>query len=127
MTATQHVPRQRNVQHVAPTEIDPDVVPSTSKAALRKAMELENIPVRQYQDLLWIMAQESSGRVDARNSHSTARGLYQLLRNNYDLNPQGVKSFGNDVEECQGGIRYIVKRYRTAGAARQFWQQHHWY
>lgn len=90
-------------------------------------MRLENIPCTQFEDILWIMAQESSGKVDARNPHSTARGLFQLLRNNYDLNPRGVASFGNDVEECQGGIRYIVQRYRSAGIARQFWQKHHWY
>lgn len=104
-----------------------DEVPDSSKRALRKAMELEDIPATQYQDLLWIMAQESTGKVNARNSHSTARGLFQLLRNNYDLNPHGMESFGNDVEECQGGIRYIVKRYRSVKAAREFWQKHHWY
>ncbi len=104
-----------------------DEVPQASKSALRKAMDLEDIPVTQYQDLLWIMAQESSGRVDAKNSHSTARGLFQLLQNNYDLNPHGAASFGNAVEECQGGIRYIVKRYRSAKVARQFWLKHHWY
>lgn len=102
-------------------------VPESSKLALRKAMALESVPAIQFDDLLWIMAQESRGQVDIRNIHSSARGLFQLLRNNYGLNPHGVESFGNDIEECQGGIRYIVNRYRSARVARQFWQKHHWY
>ncbi len=36
-------------------------------------------------------------------------------------------SFGNAVEEAQGGIRYIQQRYGTADNAVAFWRQHHWY
>lgn len=108
-------------------EKHPVHVPEASKEALRQAMELEHVPAAQFQDLLWIMTQESGGRVDIKNRYSTARGLFQLLQANYKLNPNGIQSFGIAVEECQGGIRYVIGRYRTAGAARQFWQQHHWY
>ncbi|WP_310630365.1 hypothetical protein [Paraburkholderia sp.] len=73
------------------------------------------------------MAQESGGRVNARNGASTARGLFQLLQAQYDLNPRGEASFGNAVEECQGGIHYIYGRYHSARHARAFWQSHHWY
>jgi SLT domain-containing protein len=90
-------------------------------------MELEKIPLADYDDLLWIMAQESSGVVGVRNPTSTARGLFQLLNSQSDLNPNGESSFGNAVEECQGGIRYIMGRYHSAKAARRFWEKHHWY
>ncbi len=90
-------------------------------------MKLENVPATEFNDLLWILAQESEGRVDARNGKSTARGLFQLLHAQYSLNPHGDKSFGNAVEECQGGIHYIMGRYHTAARARAFWEQHHWY
>jgi len=90
-------------------------------------MAEEAISPTEFDDLLWLMAQESGGQVDARNPHSSARGLFQLLRAQYDLNPHGEASFGDATEECQGGIRYIVKRYRTARNARRFWQSHHWY
>jgi len=73
-----------------------------------------------FNDLLWIMAQESGGVVDARNPNSTARGLFQLLKNQYELNPNGDKSFGNATQECQGGINYIYGRYHTAHNARIF-------
>jgi SLT domain-containing protein len=106
---------------------DPATVPITSQNALRSAMSLEGVPLTQFNDLLWIMAQESDGVVDVRNATSTARGLFQLLRPQYSLNPNGEKSFGNAVEECQGGIHYILGRYHTAQMARKFWEKHHWY
>jgi SLT domain-containing protein len=73
------------------------------------------------------MAQESAGQVDVRNPVHSARGLYQLTRANYHLNPNGERSFGNAVEEAQGGIRYIQQRYGTADNAVAFWRQHRWY
>lgn len=106
---------------------DPSDVPVSSQNALRSAMNLEKIPATDFNDLLWIMAQESSGRVNVSNPSSSARGLFQLLRPQYDLNPNGEKSFGNATEECQGGIRYIYGRYHTASQARKFWEKHHWY
>ena len=65
--------------------------------------------------------------VDTRNPASSARGLYQLLRPQYSLNPHGERSFGNAVEEAQGGIRYIVGRYGTARKAKLHWLVNLWY
>jgi hypothetical protein len=90
-------------------------------------MSLEGVPLTDFNDLLWIMAQESDGVVNARNTDSTARGLLQLLRPLYSLNPNGERSFGNAIEECQGGIHYIFGRYHTSQMARKFWEKHHWY
>lgn len=106
---------------------DPAAVPIRVQVALREAMRLEGVSLTQYDALLWIIAQESSGVVGVRNRRSTARGLFQLLRAQYELNPNGEKSFGNPVEECQGGIRYVIGRYHSANAAKIYWQQHHWY
>jgi hypothetical protein len=113
--------------HASWEEKDPAVVPLRVQFALREAMRLENVPLTQYDALLWIVAQESSGIVRVRNHSSTACGLFQLLRAQYSLNPQGERSFGIPVEECQGGIRYVMGRYHSATAAKAFWQQHHWY
>lgn len=109
------------------TEKNPSLVPLSSQAALRKAMTIEKVSIEEYNDLLWIMAQESGGVVDVRNSVSTARGLFQLLAAQYPLNPNGMNSFGDAVEECQGGIHYIMGRYHSAKMAKTFWQKHHWY
>ncbi len=75
-------------------------------------------------DLFWIAENESEGIVNKRsnNPRSTARGLFQLLKPNYGVNPNGEDSFGNGVEEAQGGIRYIRSRYRTTERAVAFWK-----
>jgi len=108
-------------------EKDPSAVPAPIQHALREALHLENVPLSHYDDLLWIIAQESSGRVGVCSTCSTARGLFQLLRANYGLNPNGERSFGNAVEECRGGIRYVMRRYKSAAAAKAFWREHRWY
>lgn len=107
---------------------DPAVVPAAIQAALKQAMVAEGVPATEFDDLLWIMAQESGGKIGIANQQgSSARGLFQLLKAQYSLYPRGGASLGNAVEECQGGIRYIVGRYRTAAAARAFWEKHRWY
>jgi len=97
--------------------------------ALKSAMKLEGVQNNGYADLLWLIAQESEGKVDVRNQKgSSARGLFQLLEMNWHWNPNGEKSFGNATEECQGGIRYIKhSRHRTAARAVEYWKQHRHY
>jgi len=90
-------------------------------------MALEGVPVSWQSGLRFIMAQESGGQVDAKSPIHSARGLYQLTAANYHFNPHGAASFGNAVEEAQGGIRYIRQRYGTADNAAAFWRSHHWY
>ena len=102
-------------------------IPSSIQTALIEAMRREDVSSIEFDDFLWIMAQESGGIVDVKNSISSARGLFQLTMVQYSLNPNGEKSFGSAVEECQGGIRYILGRYHSAKQARAFWVKHHWY
>lgn len=107
---------------------DPAIVPPDIRQALRQAMALERMPADWLDDMLWILAQESEGNIGITNRKgSSARGLFQLTRANYGLMPRGEASFGNAVEECQGGVRYVVGRYHTAAAARAFWVKHLWY
>lgn len=126
-TAHAHSHRPVKARKTDWTEKSPNVVPVNVQSALRDAMQAENVPDSDFNDLLWIMAQESAGVVNARNGASTARGLFQLLAGQYGLNPHGVASFGNAKEESQGGIRYIYGRYHSARAAKSFWESHHWY
>ncbi len=103
------------------------VVPGPARQALRAAMERENAPDSWIDSLTFIMAKESGGQVGARNPTHSARGLYQLTAANYALNPRGAASFGDPVEEAQGGIRYIRARYGTADAAAAFWRKKGWF
>lgn len=102
-------------------------IPVQADAALAQAMTLEGVPQSWQSGLQFIMAQESGGQVNVQNPVHSARGLFQLTAANYHLNPNGAGSFGNAVEEAQGGIRYIQQRYGTADNAVAFWRQHHWY
>jgi SLT domain-containing protein len=100
-------------------------LPHATLEALRDAMQKEGAPDEWFEDLAWIMAQQSEGCVDAENPTSTARGLFQLTEVDYSLLPLGKASFANAVEECQGGIRYIRQRYDTAAKARAYWRLDH--
>jgi hypothetical protein len=115
------------VPRASPTYQSVAAIPAPSNAALQQAMDIEGVPQSWRSGLQFIMAQESTGKVGATNPIHSARGLFQLTRANYHLNPHGERSFGNAVEEAQGGIRYIQQRYGTADNAVAFWQQHRWY
>jgi len=105
----------------------PRPMPEAAEAALATAMRLEGVPDTWREGLRFIMNKESSGQIDARNPVHSARGLFQLTRANYHLNPNGAASFGNGVEEAQGGIRYIKQRYGSVTRAVDHWQKHRWY
>jgi hypothetical protein len=124
-TAALHVPL--GMAHPRWIEKPDSALPAQSDAALSHAMTLEGVPSSWQSGLRFIMAQESGGQVNVKNPVHSARGLFQLTAANYHLNPNGARSFGNAVEEAQGGIRYIQQRYGTADNAVAFWQAHHWY
>lgn len=107
--------------------VRPRTTPEEASAALTQAMWLENVPESWRKGLEFIMDKESRGQIDARNPIHSARGLFQLTRANYHLNPNGAASFGNGVEEAQGGIRYIQQRYGTADKAVAHWERKGWY
>ena len=108
--------------HAARKPLTPEVT-----GALKTAMSKEGVPEAWEHPLQIIIGQESNGQVGAANHTDTARGLFQLTRSSYHLNPNGAQSFGNPVEEAQGGIRYIQQRYQSADNAMDFWQKHGWY
>ena len=97
--------------------VRPRTAPEEAGSALTQAMTRENVPDSWRKGLEFIMDKESRGQIDARNPVHSARGLFQLTRVNYHLNPNGEASFGNGVEEAQGGIRYIKQRYGSADKA----------
>ena len=113
--------------HRAAAKSTPAPAPGAAANALAQAMAAENVPASWQHGLSFIMAQESGGRVGVHSPVHSARGLYQLTAANYHYNPHGAASFGNAVEEAQGGIRYIRARYGTAEKAAAFWHSHHWY
>jgi hypothetical protein len=75
----------------------------------------------------FIILHESGGRPDARNPHSTAFGIGQLLekqRRHY----LGDDYATTDCAKQLGAFRaYVRDRYGTAEDAETFWRVHHWY
>ncbi|WP_449406082.1 hypothetical protein [Massilia phosphatilytica] len=109
-------------------EKDPAIVPLRVQVALRDAMRLEGAlcspnmtasPLDCCAGINW--------RCRRAQSSLDSAWPVSALRAQYALNPKGEKSFGDPVEECRGGIRYVIGRYHSANAAKIFWQQHHWY
>jgi TP901 family phage tail tape measure protein len=76
--------------------------------------------------LRWIVEHESGGDPHAKNPHSTASGLFQMI----DTTWAGArdKSLPNDIWNpiinAIAGIRYIAERYGNANNAVDFWQAH---
>jgi hypothetical protein len=126
-SAVQTTALQVPMLHPGLAEKSPSSIPADSDAALNQAMIVEGVPPSWQSSLRFIMAQESGGQVNAQNPVHSARGLFQLTSAHYHLNPNGAQSFGNAVEEAQGGIRYIQQRYGTADNAAAFWRHHHLY
>ena len=93
-----HRPRPTKPARKGWTAKSTTTVPTTVQTALNEAMRREDVSISQFDDFLWIMAQESGGLVNVKNSMSSARGLFQLTRAQYSLNPNGEKSFGIAVE-----------------------------
>jgi len=117
----------KGAQGNAPSGMGASSPQGSAGAALDEAMALEGVPSSWKHGLSFIVAQESGGKIGIQNPRDSARGLFQLTAANYHHNPNGAGSFGNAVQEVQGGIRYIKERYGTADKAAQFWQDHHWY
>jgi len=129
-TARQAQPRPAAVQKAVlrPTApVRPRTSAEEAASALTQAMAREGVPDTWRKGLEFIMHKESSGQIDARNPVHSARGLFQLTRVNYHLNPKGEASFGNGVEEAQGGIRYIKQRYGEVDKAVAHWHRKGWY
>ena len=90
-------------------------------------MALEGVPASWQPGLRFIMAQESGGRVDARNPVHSARGLFQFTAANYHLNPNGAAFVRQRGGRGAGRHPLYPAALRTADKAVEFWRQHHWY
>jgi len=75
-----------------------------------------------------IIQHESGGNTHAKNPHSTAFGLGQLLYANR-VHYLGRANAGTTDYNAQLGAmqHYIKDRYGNAQKAWGFWQKHHWY
>ena len=75
----------------------------------------------------YIISHESGGETTAKNPHSSAFGLGQLLianRRHYLGANANTTDPGLQLKAFRG---YVRDRYGTADRAAAFWRSHHWY
>jgi len=75
----------------------------------------------------YIIQHESGGSTTAKNPHSTAFGLGQLLianRRHYLGGNANTTDPGLQLKAFRG---YVRDRYGNANRAEAFWKSHHWY
>lgn len=75
----------------------------------------------------YIISHESGGETTAKNPHSTAFGLGQLLianRRHYLGANANTTDPGLQLQAFRG---YVKDRYGNADRAASFWRRHHWY
>lgn len=102
----------------------PVVLNSPEKVALFVNEMMEK---RQAQCLLWIYYQESRLNPKAKNPHSSAKGIGQLLDSTYKN--IGLKHSSDPIAQVVASIAYISERYGSGGAcsAKAFWQRNSYY
>ena len=82
---------------------------------------------RQASCLLWIFTKESHINPNAKNPHSSAKGIGQLLESTYKN--IGLKHSADPMAQVVAAIAYISRHYGSDGAcaAKAFWQKHSYY
>lgn len=82
---------------------------------------------RQADCLIWIFTKESHINPKAKNKHSSAKGVGQLLESTY--RNIGLKHSADPLAQVVASIAYISRRYGTGGAcaAKSFWQKNSYY
>lgn len=72
-------------------------------------------------DVIAMVWAESRFKPDAKNSHSSAFGLFQILRGNWErLVPEAPYGTTSVVWQAVGGFRYLKAKYRTPQRAKAF-------
>jgi hypothetical protein len=72
---------------------------------------------KEFQCLNEIWTHESHWNSKAKNPHSTAMGIAQLIT---ETNPK-------PTQQIRDGMRYVVYRYGTPCKAWAFWKRNYWY
>jgi hypothetical protein len=84
--------------------------------------------ISESQALRNIIQHESGGRTHAKNPHSSAFGLGQLIYANRVHYLGRANANTTDYNRQLGAMQhYIRDRYGSATRAWSFWQRHHWY
>ena len=99
------------------------------ESVLKAALEYTHKPESWLPGLKWIVSHESGGDAGAKNPHSTASGLFQLIDSTWAAYRD--KNLPNDVfnpmANAVAGINYIDQRYGNPDKAVDFWKANNYY
>jgi SLT domain-containing protein/phage-related protein len=93
---------------------------------LKAALSYTKMPSDWLEPLKWIIGHESGGDPHAKNPHSTASGLFQMIDTTWaDARDKSLPNdIWNPIINAIAGIRYIADRYGNANNAVDFWKAH---
>jgi TP901 family phage tail tape measure protein len=93
---------------------------------LKAALSYTKMPADWLEPLKWIIGHESGGDPHAKNPHSTASGLFQMIDTTWaDARDKSLPNdIWNPIINAIAGIRYIADRYGNANNAVDFWKAH---
>lgn len=90
-------------------------------------MQNLGLPQSWLKPTLELVARESSFDSNAKNSKSTASGLFQFLDGTRkDYGWSGV-DWSNPTHQALAGLKYIKDRYGSPENALAFWDKNKWY
>lgn len=99
----------------------------TASNAVTRALKDRNLPDSWLKPTLELVARESSFRKDAKNSKSTAAGLFQFLDGTRKSYGGSKVDWDDPYQQAYAGVQYIKDRYGTPEKALAFWDKNKWY
>lgn len=120
--ATQLAPKQDRLV-ITVERVEPTVLESVNAKQLAK----ELLTKRSFSCLTKLLGKESAWKATAKNPHSSARGIGQLLDATYDN--LGMKHSTNENAQLIATLAYIGRKYGSGGpcAAWDFFKRHNYY
>lgn len=100
---------------------------ATASSAVSKAIKTLGLSSDWLSPTLELVARESSFNSNAKNSKSSAAGLFQFLdstRKNYG---GSSVDWSDPYQQALAGLKYVKDRYGTPVKALQFWDKNKWY
>ena len=124
-TVVESAPAVAATEPVAATPAPAAQAVVTPVATAAKPAEATPAPAPASGDLQWLIARESSGKVNAQNG--PYYGIGQLSENYYAKYVPGQNYRGNYAVQLEAMQKYIADRYGTVAQAIAHWQANNWY
>lgn len=100
---------------------------ATASSAVSKAIKTLGLSSDWLSPTLELVARESSFNPNAKNSTSSAAGLFQFLNDTRKAYGGSSVDWSDPYQQALAGLKYIKDRYGTPVKALQHWDEKNWY